>query len=147
MVSARIKHIAMGLSGVALLAALSGVAIAADPAKPRPAVTWAPAPQSIINPSQNTDHDAWESYRGKFTKPSPDQHLDDPILKGAIDIHAHFGPDSYDRQWDAFEIAKFMHERGMRGAVFKNHWSESAGLAWMVRKYAGAPGFEAWGGL
>jgi len=148
MVRTRMKTIVLGLSGLALAAGLSAVAIAADaPKAAKPAVTWAPAPQSIINPSQNTDHDAWESYRGKFTKPSVDQHLEDPILKGAIDIHAHFGPDSYDRQWDAFEIAKFMHERGMRGAVFKNHWTESAGLVWLIRKYANVPGFEAWGGL
>jgi hypothetical protein len=32
--------------------------------------------------------------------------------------------------------------------VFKNHWSESAGLAWIIRKYAGLPqGFEVFGGL
>jgi len=148
MVSARIKKWSVGLSSLALLAGAPGAAIAADAAKaPKPAVTWAPAPQSIINPSKNTDLDAWESYRGKFTKKSVDQHLDDPILKGSIDVHAHYGPDSYDRQWDAFEIAKMMHERGMRGAVFKNHWSESAGLVWLIRKYAGVGDFEAWGGL
>jgi hypothetical protein len=69
------------------------------------------------------------------------------VLQGAIDVHAHFGPDSYERQWDAFEIAKIAHERGMRGLVFKNHWSESAGLAYLVRKYDNVPGLEVFGGL
>ena len=114
---------------------------------PKPSVTWAPAPNSIVNPSQNTDLDAWHAYEGKSFKPKPDEHLEDPVLKGAIDLHAHFGPDSYDRGWDAFEIAKMDHERGMRGMVLKNHWSESAGLAYLIRKYDNVPGFEAFGGL
>jgi hypothetical protein len=100
-----------------------------------------------VNPSTNTALDAWESYKGKFTRKSVEEHLEDPVLKGAIDVHAHFGPDSYDRQWDAFEIAKIAQERGMRGLVFKNHWSESAGLAYLVRKYANVPGLEVFGGL
>lgn len=92
---------------------------------------------------------AWDAFYAHFPRtntPSKDEHLTDPILKGAVDLHAHFGPDAFARQWDAFEIAKFMKERGMRGAVFKNHFSESAGLAYLIRKYA-APGFEAFGGL
>jgi hypothetical protein len=136
---------------IIVLAAQLGcpVANAADtPAPaPKPPVSWAPAPNSIVNPSKNTNLDAWETYRGKSRKPSVDQHLDDPVLHGAIDVHAHFGPDSYDRQWDAFEIAKMAHARGMRGAVFKDHWSETAGLAYLIRKYDDVPGFEAFGGL
>ena len=141
---------ALGLLTIVLAAQLGcPTAKAADtPAPaPKPQVTWAPAPSSIVNPSQNTDLDAWETYRGKSRKPSVDQHLDDPVLHGAIDVHAHFGPDSYDRQWDAFEIARMAHARGMRGAVFKDHWSETAGLAYLIRKYADVPGFEAFGGL
>jgi hypothetical protein len=68
------------------------------------------------------------------------------VLTGSIDLHAHFGPDSYDRQWDAFEIAKLAKERGMRGIVLKNHWTESAGLAWLVRKY-GQQGIEVFGSV
>lgn len=77
----------------------------------------------------------WEPYKTRTPKPSVDQHLTDPALIGAIDLHAHFGPDSYDRQWDAFEVVKLAKERGMRGVVLKNHWTESAGLAWLIRKY------------
>ena len=88
----------------------------------------------------------WEPYKARKPKPSVDQKLTDPVLTGAIDLHAHFGPDSYDRQWDAFEIAKLAKERGMRGIVLKNHWTESAGLAWLVRKY-GAQGIEVFGSV
>jgi hypothetical protein len=88
----------------------------------------------------------WEPYKTRKPKPSVDQKLTDPALVGAIDLHAHFGPDSYDRQWDAFEIVKLAKERGMRGVVLKNHWTESAGLAWLARKYA-VQGFEVFGSV
>lgn len=140
-----VRKLLFGLSGVALVAGLHGMALAA--AAPKAPVTWAPAPNSIVNPSRNTDLDAWHAYEGKSFKPKPDEHLEDPVLKGAIDLHAHFGPDSYDRGWDAFEIARMDHKRGMRGMVLKNHWSESAGLAYLIRKYDNVPGFEAFGGL
>ncbi|MEI9852429.1 MAG: DUF6282 family protein [Sphingomonas sp.] len=127
-----LKRLAAGLLGAVLL---GGV-----PAAAQAPAGWTSAPGSIVNPPSNTDLDAWNAYKGKSPKPSVDEHLDDPVLKGAIDIHAHFGPDAYDRQWDAFEIARMAQARGMRGLVFKNHWSESAGLAWLVRKYGEVPG-------
>ena len=88
----------------------------------------------------------WEAYKNWNPEPSVDQHLQDPVLEGGIDLHAHFGPDSYPRQWDAFEVVALAQERGMRAIVLKNHWSETAGLAWLVRKY-GAQGIEVFGGL
>jgi len=88
----------------------------------------------------------WEPYKTRKPTPSIDQKLTDPALTGAIDLHAHFGPDSYDRQWDAFEIVKLAKERGMRGVVLKNHWTESAGLAWLIRKH-GTQGIEVFGSL
>jgi hypothetical protein len=88
----------------------------------------------------------WESYRDRRATPSVDQRLTDPALIGAIDLHAHYGPDSYDRQWDAFEVAALARERGMRGVVLKNHWTESAGLAQLVRKH-GAQGIEVFGSV
>lgn len=92
---------------------------------------------------------AWDAFRKQNPAPIPstDHHLRDPILKGAIDLHAHFGPDAYPRQWDAFEIARLMAARGMRGMVLKNHFTESAGTAYLVRKHAGVPGLEVFGGL
>ena len=88
----------------------------------------------------------WEPYKERHPKPSVDQKLTDPALTGAIDLHAHFGPDSYERQWDAFEIVKLAKERGMRGLVLKNHWTESAGLAWLIRKH-GTQGIEVYGSV
>src|SRR5262249_26231744 len=83
----------------------------------------------------------WEPYKDRNPRPSVDQKLTDPALIGAIDLHAHFGPDSYARQWDAFEVVKLAKERGMRGVVLKNHWTETAGLAQLIRKY-GTQGIE-----
>ena len=88
----------------------------------------------------------WEPYRARTPKPSVDQKLTDPALIGAIDLHAHHGPDSYARQWDAFEVVKLAKERGMRGVVLKNHWTETAGLAWLIRKY-GTQGIEVFGSV
>jgi hypothetical protein len=80
----------------------------------------------------------WEPYRNSWMlPPSEDQHLKDPILEGAVDLHAHHGPDAYPRQWDGFEVAALAAERGLRAIVLKNHWTETAGLAYLVRKYGG----------
>ncbi|MEJ0022105.1 MAG: DUF6282 family protein [Alphaproteobacteria bacterium] len=120
-----------------LLCSASALPALAAPAKDAPPVTWTThTNESVVNPAEVTTHGGWEPYKVLKPTPSVDQHLEDPILKGAIDLHSHFGPDAYNRQWDAFEIAKIEQSRGMRGAVFKNHWSESAGLAYMIRKYA-----------
>ena len=62
----------------------------------------------------------WEPYRNRAAEPSVDQQLTDRVLDGAIDLHAHYGPDSYPRQWDAFEIAALAQARGLRAVVFKN---------------------------
>jgi hypothetical protein len=91
-------------------------------------------------------HTHWEPYKNASTQPSVDQKLTDPILVGAIDLHAHYGPDAYPRQWDAFEIVKLAQERGLRAIVLKNHFTETAGLAYLVRKY-GAQGMEVFGAV
>jgi len=88
----------------------------------------------------------WEPYKTRHPKPSVDQKLTDPVLTGAIDLHAHHGPDAYDRQWDAFEVVKLAKERGMRAVVLKNHWTETAGLAQLIRKY-GTQGIEVFGSV
>src|SRR5688572_6054703 len=93
-----------------------------------------------------TAHTHWEPYKNASTPPSVDQKLTDPVLDGAIDLHAHYGPDSYPRQWDAFEIVALAKERGLRAIVLKNHWSETAGLAYLLRKY-GAQGIEVFGAV
>ncbi|HVY85439.1 MAG TPA: DUF6282 family protein [Caulobacterales bacterium] len=135
---------------IACVVALTfSLAAAAQPAAETPGpVQWAPeAKASVIVPSNDINLDAWAAYRNRQATPSVDQHLTDPILIGAIDLHAHFGPDTYARQWDAFEIARHSDEAGMRAVVFKNHWSESAGLAYLVNRYAGLHHLQAFGGL
>src|ERR1700726_72670 len=89
---------------------------------------------------------AWESYKSRKYPPSVDKRLTDPALIGAIDLHAHCDPDSYPRQWDAFDVARLAKDRGLRGVVLKNHYTETAGLAFLVRKY-GTQGIEVFGGL
>jgi hypothetical protein len=88
----------------------------------------------------------WEQYKHRDVPPQPDQHLTDPALVGAIDLHVHHDPDSYPRAVDAFEVATAAQERGLRGIVLKNHWTETGGLAYLVRKYA-TPGFEVFGAV
>ena len=88
----------------------------------------------------------WEPYKAQKPKPSVDQKLTDPVLVGAIDLHAHHGPDAYDRQWDAFEVVKLAKERGLRAVVLKNHWTETAGLAQLIRKY-GTKDIEGFGSV
>ena len=96
--------------------------------------------------AENKPKTDWENYTHRTYPPTVDQHLTDPALIGAIDLHAHSDPDSYPRQWDAFEVARMAKARGLRGVVLKNHYEETAGLAYLVRKYA-TPGFEVFGAL
>src|SRR5689334_7816484 len=76
--------------------------------------------------------------------PAPAQP-DTISLKGAIDIHVHQDPDSAPRAIDADDVARQAKAAGMRAIVLKNHWEDTASLAYMVRKMV--PGFEAYGGI
>ena len=87
----------------------------------------------------------WDKYKTRSFTPSEDQHLTDPALIGAIDLHAHCDPDSYPRQGDAFDVARLAKDRAC--AVWcSNHYTETAGLAFLVRKH-GTQGVEVFGGL
>jgi len=66
-------------------------------------------------------------------------------LKGAVDIHVHQGPDSAPRVIDADDVARQAKAAGMRAVVLKNHWEDTASLAYMVRKMV--PGIEVFGGI
>ena len=88
----------------------------------------------------------WEAYRDWDRTPSEDQRLDDPVLVGAIDLHAHHDPDAYPRQWDAFQVANLAAERGLRAILLKNHWTETAGLSHLVDAY-GTDGVEVFGSI
>jgi len=96
--------------------------------------------------AQLAEQTHWEAYKDWDRAASVDQHLDDPVLAGAIDLHAHHGPDAYPRQWDAFEVAELAAERGLRAILLKNHWTETAGLAYLVHKY-GTQGIEVFGSV
>lgn len=78
------------------------------------------------------------------------QSVDDPALKGAIDVHSHVDPDGYGpghngRAFDAMELAKLAQEAGMRGFVIKLHYDQSADDAYHVRKQY--PDLEVLGGI
>ena len=131
----------------AALLALTASPLAAQEDADKPPVRWAPdATPSVVRPTPDTTVNAWAAFSRYNPKPSEDQHLQDRILEGAVDIHAHYGPDTYKRGWDAFEIAARAQERGMRGMVIKSHWTETASIANLTRKYA-APELEVFGGL
>lgn len=66
-------------------------------------------------------------------------------LDGIIDTHVHAAPDSTPRSIDAFETARMARRQGMRAMLFKNHYVETASLAYSVAQ--NVPGFEAFGGI
>jgi hypothetical protein len=74
----------------------------------------------------------------------------DPVLRGALDLHAHldpdgFGPGGSGRSLDALELAKLAREAGMRGFVIKQHYDQTADSAYLVRQVY--PDVEVFGGL
>lgn len=93
----------------------------------------------------NTKPVAWLGGKVPNLKPV-DQHLSDPALVGAIDLHAHLNPDSSGggqepRADDVIDDARQMKARGARGFVFKTHLDiSSAASAYLGRKVV--PGIE-----
>jgi len=83
---------------------------------------------------------------------SPSVHAQpiDPVMKGAIDVHAHLDPDGFGpghngRAFDVLDLAKLAQEAGMRGFVIKMHYDQSADDAYYVRKLY--PDLEVFGGI
>jgi hypothetical protein len=66
-------------------------------------------------------------------------------LTGAIDFHAHTGPDSMPRTVDSIDLARLAKAEGMRAIVIKNHFVPTASDAYLVRKVV--PGIEVFGGI
>jgi hypothetical protein len=66
-------------------------------------------------------------------------------LAGAIDFHAHTGPDSMPRAVDSIDLARLAKAEGMRAIVIKNHFVPTASDAYLVRKVV--PGIEVFGGI
>ena len=66
-------------------------------------------------------------------------------LAGAIDFHAHSGPDSRPRSVNDYEAARAAQAAGMRGLVLKNHFTTTAGRAALAM--ARVEGLEIFGGV
>ena len=66
-------------------------------------------------------------------------------LEGVIDLHVHSAPDSVARSVDAIEAARLARRHGMRALLFKNHYTHTASLAYLVSQVV--PGIEAYGGI
>ncbi|HEV8132783.1 MAG TPA: DUF6282 family protein [Acidobacteriota bacterium] len=66
-------------------------------------------------------------------------------LLGVIDIHAHADPDSMARSIDVIDLARKAQAEGMRGLVIKNHFTPTAGYAFLARKLVA--GIELFGGV
>ncbi len=66
-------------------------------------------------------------------------------LEGVIDLHVHSAPDSVARSVDAIEAARLARRHGMRALLFKNHYTHTASLAYLVSQVV--PGVEVYGGV
>jgi hypothetical protein len=82
----------------------------------------------------------------------PGTAADRALLKDAIDIHTHLDPDSFgphstqaSRALDVIEMAQRARQAGMRGFVFKQHYDQTAALAYLASKLV--PGVEVFGQL
>ncbi len=67
------------------------------------------------------------------------------LLKGAIDIHVHSGPDLYPRIQDHVELALAAREAGLRALVIKSHNFPTAAHAIATSK--AVPGIDIFGGI
>ena len=63
------------------------------------------------------------------------------LMRGALDIHTHLDPDSFGphsnqaaRALDAIDMARRARSARMRGFVIKQHYDQTAHLAYLVRK-------------
>jgi hypothetical protein len=73
-------------------------------------------------------------------------------MRDAIDIHTHLDPDSFGpnsrqaaRSLDVIDMARRARSAGMRGFVIKQHYDQTAQLAYLARK--AVPGVEVFGML
>ena len=71
--------------------------------------------------------------------------LADDTLVGVIDFHCHSGPDSRPRSVTDIEIARLAKRAGMRGLVFKNHYTMTADRAALAMQVV--EGIEIFGGV
>lgn len=62
-------------------------------------------------------------------------------LEGVIDLHVHCAPDSGPRSIDALEVARLARRYSMRALLFKNHYSETASMAYLVGQAVPGPAY------
>lgn len=98
---------------------------------------WAQAPAAKVAPAPRN----WKGPNGPI-----DLKLKDPVLNGALDLHAHLDPDisgggQVMRALDVIDNARMAKARGMRGFAYKTHMDiSSAASAYLARKEV--PGVE-----
>jgi len=98
-----------------------------------------PAAQTPAAPVPN-----WKGPTGPI-----DLNLQDPVLVGALDLHAHLDPDmsgggQMPRARDVVGMARMAQARGMRGFAYKTHMDvSSAASAYLARD--AVPGIEVFG--
>jgi hypothetical protein len=66
-------------------------------------------------------------------------------LEGVVDVHVHCAPDSGPRSVDALDVARLARRHGMRALLFKNHYTPTASLAYLVQQTV--PGIDVYGGI
>jgi len=66
-------------------------------------------------------------------------------LEGVIDLHVHSAPDSGPRSITAIETARLAVRHKMRALLFKNHYTQTASLAYTVGEVV--PGIEVYGAI
>lgn len=67
------------------------------------------------------------------------------LLRGAIDIHVHSGPDLYPRIQDHLELARAARDAGLRALCIKSHNFPTAAQAALVRNEV--PGVDVFGSI
>jgi hypothetical protein len=94
---------------------------------------------------------AQEAPRPAASHPRPSRAAR-ALMRDALDIHTHLDPDSFGshsnqqaRSLDAVDMARRARSAGMRGFVIKQHYDQTAHLAYLVRK--AVPDVEVFGML
>jgi hypothetical protein len=68
------------------------------------------------------------------------------LLRGAIDLHCHSGPDTLPRSVNDIELARGARAAGLRALVLKNHYTGTADRA-QLAQFAVGGGIEIFGGI
>ena len=66
-------------------------------------------------------------------------------VEGVVDLHVHSAPDSGPRSIGSLHLARIARDAGMRALLLKNHYSPTAGLAYLVEQEV--PGIRMFGGI